>query len=373
MKAVKYITIFLFVLFAVSAIVIPMQIHAATLGQEPYGMDSFDRNHQCRNLVRNSGFESILTGYTTTYGLYPGPYRSNGLIGVTTNAKSLQSNFLNFTGDGNFLGINSATNGNNDFICQDIRVERNRTYDFSVSSRTIWAPGKHAWYINGTAITGIITAPSGSWGTSTGTWNSGSATIARLCGRNMSKAYSGADFAVDTIVLRDSGRDGSCNNCESHVSQKCVENSVYWFNSCGRQQDLIQNCSGNQTCQSGACVNSCTPYSSQKCVGNSVYWFDSCGTQQELSQNCSANQTCQSGACQDQNQNVNCSSDCDCGANGFVDNTFCTGNDVYKNYKVNTCNNPGTSNSSCSSSLVPIFWYGCSSGQTCAGGYCFYN
>jgi len=38
-------------------------------------------------------------------------------------------------------------------------------------------------------------------------------------------------------------------------------------------------CTGNQTCSNGSCGNTCTQNSQQRCIGNSMYWFDSCGVQ----------------------------------------------------------------------------------------------
>ncbi|MEK7562297.1 MAG: hypothetical protein AAB509_01275, partial [Patescibacteria group bacterium] len=208
---------------------------------------------QTPNLVTNPGFESGMVGYSTTYAPYPGPYQSYGQAGVTTNPRLLQSNFSSFTGDGNFLVVNSSTNGSNEFICQNINVEQNKTYNFSVTSRSVYSNSSkalHAWYINGVAITGTITSSFNSWGTTTATWSSSSTTSARLCGKNMSRAYSGADFTIDNLVLQ-----LSAPNCTPHYSQKCVGNNVYWVNSCGEQEELKQTCAGNQTCSAGSCVN----------------------------------------------------------------------------------------------------------------------
>ena len=45
------------------------------------------------------------------------------------------------------------------------------------------------------------------------------------------------------------------SNCTYHAYKDCVGNSVYWFNSCGNLQDLVQTCSGsNQICKYGECI-----------------------------------------------------------------------------------------------------------------------
>ncbi|MBI3631374.1 MAG: PKD domain-containing protein, partial [Candidatus Staskawiczbacteria bacterium] len=43
-------------------------------------------------------------------------------------------------------------------------------------------------------------------------------------------------------------------NCTANVTQRCVGNAVYWYDSCGNQQGLIQTCSYNQTCSNGSCI-----------------------------------------------------------------------------------------------------------------------
>ena len=168
--------------------------------------------------------------------------------------------------------------------------------------------------------------------------------------------------------------NGTCvSSCTANVSQQCVGNSIYYFDSCGNQGTIYKTCNSNQTCSNGACVANtptCTANASQQCVGNAVYNFDSCGNQGSLVQQCSSNQTCSNGTCVNQIQNVACSSNSDCGVNSFAGANFCQSGSVYKNYQLNVCNNPGTSQSYCSTSTTPIYWYGCASNQTCSGGYC---
>ena len=84
--------------------------------------------------------------------------------------------------------------------------------------------------------------------------------------------------------------------CTLNATQQCYNGSVYNFDSCGNQGDLVQTCTNG--CSNGACtVPTCTPNATQQCVGNAVYNFDSCGNQGTLVQTCSSNQTCSSGAC----------------------------------------------------------------------------
>ena len=121
--------------------------------------------------------------------------------------------------------------------------------------------------------------------------------------------------------------------------------------------NLVRNCSAPATC---------TSHASQRCVGNAVYWFDSCGKQQELSKTCAAGQTCQNAQC----INITCSTNSQCGTNGFTGGPYCQGNGVYRNYTSYTCNNPGTTSSSCTSQTTAQLQNTCSANQTCSNGTC---
>lgn len=98
--------------------------------------------------------------------------------------------------------------------------------------------------------------------------------------------------------------DSYYRNCVSYFSKRCVGNSVYWFDSCNRQNSLYQTCLSNQTCSNGACNNitytttSYNYHAFKGCVNNIVYWYDSQGNQRDVYQNCSTTgQTCQNGQC----------------------------------------------------------------------------
>ena len=154
-------------------------------------------------------------------------------------------------------------------------------------------------------------------------------------------------------------------------------------------------CTANQTCSGGSCVNQnigCTSNAdcgtntlsaSPFCTGNSVYQnyiTPTClnpGTVQsscinpiipQLVNNCTANQTCSGGSCV--NQNIGCTSNADCGANGLTSATFCQGSNVYQNYRTYTCNNAGTVSSSCTNSTVAQLQTTCFGNQTCSNGSC---
>src|SRR3989339_32148 len=110
----------------------------------------------------------------------------------------------------------------------------------------------------------------------------------------------------------------------------------------------------------------CTSHASQACSGNSVYWYDSCGNKQEVAQTCTANQLCENAEC----KNVVCNTNANCGTNGLIDGLFCQNNNVFQNYKTFTCNNPGTTSSSCTNTITAQLQTTCIKNQICDQGQC---
>jgi len=96
---------------------------------------------------------------------------------------------------------------------------------------------------------------------------------------------------------------------------------------------------------------------------------------EQLKQNCA--DTCIAGSC----VSVECYDDSDCGASGWVETPFCSGNDVYQTYRTYTCSSPGTTGSSCSTSdnsqLKESCAYKCENGacvnciEVCNFGNCY--
>jgi hypothetical protein len=68
--------------------------------------------------------------------------------------------------------------------------------------------------------------------------------------------------------------------------------------------------------------------------------------------------------------NAACTTNAQCGTNGFTGSAFCAANGVYQNYTTYTCNNPGTANAFCSSSSTQQLQTTCASNQTCSNGTC---
>lgn len=101
------------------------------------------------------------------------------------------------------------------------------------------------------------------------------------------------------------------NNCTYHAYRLCVGNSIYWFSSCGEQQDIYQSCYGiNQICQYGECTYQYQqPYINPApaptyvahyrtaCYGKNVYWYDSLGTATGLYKTCQDANSCTTDSC----------------------------------------------------------------------------
>jgi hypothetical protein len=86
-------------------------------------------------------------------------------------------------------------------------------------------------------------------------------------------------------------------DCITHFKKACTEDSVYWYDSCGNKEDLVETCPEEFSCAQGACNDPCVPQSVQKCVEDAVYWFDSCDNKQTVALQCTDEQFCQQNSC----------------------------------------------------------------------------
>lgn len=85
--------------------------------------------------------------------------------------------------------------------------------------------------------------------------------------------------------------------CAYHASKKCVGSDVYWFDSCGKQQEVYHTCATG-SCSNGACAAYTGSGDIKGCIYNKVYSYDSYGNQQGVYQDCSiTGATCQDGKC----------------------------------------------------------------------------
>lgn len=133
-----------------------------------------------------------------------------GTYSIDTNPHNLHSNFATMgdhtTGTGNMLIVNGASVANTTVWAENINVQANTDYVFSVwiASVNPQAPAQLQFSIDGVPLGSTITASTttGVWQYFTTTWNSGtrsgSLPIALV---NQNLASSGNDFAVDDIVF----------------------------------------------------------------------------------------------------------------------------------------------------------------------------
>jgi len=97
--------------------------------------------------------------------------------------------------------------------------------------------------------------------------------------------------------------------CASNATQRCVGKSVFWYDSCGRQQEWVKDCS--YQCQNGQCIKQQPVYTKhfkKNCNDNNLYWYDSNGTINDIYENCSDNNECTKDSC----QNGQCMNEGDC-------------------------------------------------------------
>jgi len=105
--------------------------------------------------------------------------------------------------------------------------------------------------------------------------------------------FAGAVFAYNN----------SCGECVSHAYKLCSGNGIYWFDSCGNQEDLADYCSGaNIICQYGECVYhqpapAYVKHYKTTCNLGDVYWYDSYGKIQDIYKSCKDSNSCTEDLC----------------------------------------------------------------------------
>lgn len=135
------------------------------------------------------------------------------------------------------------------------------------------------------------------------------------------------------------------------------------------------DCPGNEECDNGRCrtrASACSTKSSKRCVGDSLYWFDSCDNQEELIEDCGnkgcvdnkcndkAN-TCPNGTCDTGTEDCStCPQDCACQPGESCDAGQCKADSLCGN---GTCDT-GEDCSSCAKDCS------CASGELCVSGTC---
>ena len=67
---------------------------------------------------------------------------------------------------------------------------------------------------------------------------------------------------------------------------------------------------------------------------------------------------------------ITCNTNAQCGTNGLTGGQFCSGNSIAQSYRTFTCNNPGTTNATCSSNDTPQIQSTCASPLLCNNAQC---
>lgn len=127
------------------------------------------------------------------------------------------------------------------------------------------------------------------------------------------------DILINDIAKSD------IQNCSPYSSKKCVENTIYWFDSCNKMSEKVNDCKTNEYCvdaicktKEPTCIDDCSPIGLKICDGQGYktcgnYDSDSC-LEWSIINNCGNKEFCKEGTCTP------------CG----YDYTFiCSGNDVY--------------------------------------------
>jgi len=136
-------------------------------------------------------------------------------------------------------------------------------------------------------------------------------------------------------------QNATCRNPGQATSYCIIESNPITINQC------------TYSCSNGACVR-CNLNS--ECNDNNFNTKDTCVNPGTKESHCRNEPT----------GNINCTSEIDCGADGFSGNLFCQNNNAYQNYNDYSCNFPNTLQSVCSNNvnarLKQVCQYGCTNG-----------
>ena len=182
------------------------------------------------------------------------------------------------------------------------------------------------------------------------------------------------------------------NTCGNFGSNYCKGKDVYHQRTCNNKgcttgacfssfsvdEKLVSTCQNG--CSNGACKPECTTNSdcaSGKVCSNNVCVPVTCSTDSQCNDNnpatedkCLSPGTTQSSC---QHLPIHCSSNAQCGTNGLLNQLFCKDGNVFDKYITYTCNNAGTSSSSCSSATEDRSVKTCTAGcqnAMCIGAEC---
>lgn len=138
----------------------------------------------------------------------------------------------------------------------------------------------------------------------------------------------------------------TCNN-PGTVQSSCSNSS---------SQLLKLTCSNDQICNNGECKNVIC-FNDSGCNDNNSSTVDNCINPGTIESYCNHN-------------NIRCNCNNDCGTDHNTGNLYCHNNSVYQDFVSYTCNNPGTSLSTCTSITSKQLKTSCSENQICSDAQC---
>lgn len=158
------------------------------------------------------------------------------------------------------------------------------------------------------------------------------------------------DFAASFMSICDEAAD-SCTTGDPAISHSCD------ISRCGAECDPTNDCAATDC------------YYLDSCQGNDYYDYD------DVDNNCLGDCSCEDNVCgaptitsNDPRCVVECQTDGGCGTDGWIGSDYCSGDDVWNTWRTWTCNNPGTSSSSCSYADITQLKEDCA--DTCEAGVC---
>jgi len=160
------------------------------------------------------------------------------------------------------------------------------------------------------------------------------------CGIN---GYTGAAYCISDNIFR---------NFQSHICFNAGTASSY----CASNATQILNTICPDSCYLGGCVD-ITCNTNADCDDGSAYTEDICLLPGTVLSSCT-------------HGDITCIQDSDCGADMFIGDTYCTGNDIFRDFKAYDCKNPGLTSSYCSSNTTGNFLESCTYPTVCANGDC---
>jgi len=133
--------------------------------------------------------------------------------------------------------------------------------------------------------------------------------------------------------------DGSCIN---HDHKQCSGGDLYWYDSCGNQEEMAQDCECG--CDGSACLSPCcNTHEYTECSGDKLYWYDSCHNQEDVADNCEDGNPCTDDTCIGDSCSFPTASDgTNCGAGKVCQNGAC----------IEACNDEFEPNNSCSAAAT---------------------